>query len=96
MHYFSIRARPRPRAPIDPGSSGARIGCWINFPLREGALAVARHYLAEDGWSIRSIDEHRVIEAVAKLPAAERPHAREAKRHGACFVYRHEPAKRRR
>lgn len=93
MHFFSIRAKPRRGAKIDPGSKGAQVSCWVNFPLREGALAVAKHYLDEDGWSIRSIDDHRVIARPAQATSDERPHAREALRHGACFVYRHEAPK---
>jgi hypothetical protein len=91
IHYFLIEARPRRGAQVDGGSAGARVSCWIDFPLREGALAVATHYLQEDGWRPGRLIRQRVLLVASDVDTAAREHVREAQRHGACFVYRHVP-----
>ena len=81
VHYFLIHAYARRRA------KGAYVGCWIDFRLYEGALLLARFYVREAGWTIRSIDEHGWYDQVSDVPAAGRKYFREAKKDGTSFVF---------
>ena len=80
LHYFLILAYSKRSA------VGAYVGCWIDFSDREGALLLARFYIREEGWKIRSVDEHRWYE-LADVPVAGRKYFKEAKKDGASFVF---------
>ena len=84
LHYFLIHAHAKDRA------EGAYVGCWVNFRLYEGALLLARFYVRDAGWKIRSVDEHRWYE-LADVPAAGRRYFKEAKKDGASFVFHRYP-----
>jgi len=84
LHYFLIHAYARRRA------EGAYVGCWVNFRLYEGALLLARFYIREAGWIIRSVDEHRWYE-LADVPTTGRKYFKEAKEDGASFVFHSYP-----
>jgi hypothetical protein len=57
-------------------------GCWINFRLHEGALLLAKFYIRNEGWKVRSIDEHRWYE-LTDVPIAGRKYFKEAKKNSA-------------
>lgn len=88
VHFFSISVRAaKPAGARGKRAARAVVQCWIRFPLPDGALAVARHYLQADGWRVRAVDEHRWIESAAGLGAEDEHCFREAQADGSCMVY---------
>ena len=86
LHFFVIHARKR--------SAGAYVSCWINFRLGEGALELAKFYVRNEGWRIRSVTEKRWIERVGDVPVGSRQYFKEAKKDGASFIFHRYPIKR--
>ena len=81
LHYFLIHAHARQKR------DGAYVSCWIDFRLQEGALLLAKHYIRDAGWTVRSVQEHRWFRDVSVVQEDSRKYYREAERGGASFVF---------
>ncbi len=56
MYYFLVTVRPKAGSVWERKSLGRfRAECWIAFPRRGGAEAIARHYTDESGWVIEEV-----------------------------------------
>ena len=87
MHFFVLRAVPRHRQGKLIGVRGAYVSCWINFRLYEGALALAKFYVRNQGWAVRSVDSHVWINGPSDAAAGTLRYFREAQKRGASFVF---------
>jgi hypothetical protein len=94
LHFFSIEVRARAAARLPKEQSTALVSCWVDFPLESGALAIAKLYIADDGYRMGRVRAHAWISEPRKVPADQRGSVRDARRFGACFVYRFESAPR--
>lgn len=88
MHYFLIRAKPKPDNQEGKELAGAYVNCWIDFALSDGAELLARHYIEEAGWipGVKE-DERWVEEEDFKDDAELLGYFREAAEDGASFVF---------
>jgi hypothetical protein len=97
LHFFTIlafrRRRPGTREHLRLG--GAYVNCWIDFRLYEGALALAKFYIRQEGWRIRAVEAHRWIDGPNEVARRSVKYFREAKRDGASFVFHRYPTRRR-
>ncbi len=90
MHFFMIDVRAKAGVRMPKSQQRAVVECWVDFPLQSGALAIARLYIADDGYRVTKVREHGWIGDPKKLQPGQRGPVRDARRFGACFVYRHE------
>ena len=86
LHYFRIHANP------SPGSrhrrrGGVYVSCWIDFPLREGALVLAKYYVRQEGWRVRSVQDQRWVTRRQYARSPELKYYDEAAADGASFVF---------
>lgn len=91
LHWFVLLAHPRPGARRTQRSGGAYVSAWIDFRLHEGALLLAKHYVRQRGWRVRSVIEHRWFDRLADVAPRARRWFREARAEGACFVWHQYP-----
>ena len=54
-------AVPRPNARTSPNAACANVGCWIDRPTLEEAIAVARSMIANEGWIVGDLKEAQVV-----------------------------------
>ena len=88
LHFFVTNAVHRKGDEQHPLGSCARVSCWINFRLYEGALALAKFYIKAEGWSVRSVDSHTWINGLEHAPRGTVRYYREALQGGASLVFR--------
>jgi hypothetical protein len=81
LHYFLIHAHARRKR------DAAYVSCWTDFRLQEGALLLAKHYIRDAGWTVRSVQQHRRFSDVSVVQVDSRKYYREAERGGASFVF---------
>jgi hypothetical protein len=87
LHFFTILAFKN--------GTGAFVNCWIDFSLYEGALTLAKFYIRQEGWRIRTVEKHRWIDGPEEVVRGAVRYFKEAKRDGASFVYHRYPVRRR-
>jgi hypothetical protein len=94
LHFFTLLAYKKRTRSVTGRSRrvGAYVNCWINFRLYEGALALAKFYIRNYGWQIRSLEDHRWINGPADVKRGSVRYFREAKRDGASFVFHNYPS----
>jgi hypothetical protein len=64
MYYFVIEAAPKPEVKLlEPEVEAAYVGCYINFPIADGAELLARHYIERSGWAPGEKDTQQWVEA---------------------------------
>ncbi len=89
LHFFVIHAVPSRREGQLAQVQGAFVSCWINFRLYDGALALAKFYVANEGWKIKSIDTRTWINGPANAAPKTLRYYHEAQKTGASFVFHH-------
>ena len=62
MYLVELQATPGPNAKNADGMIGAHVNCWINFPQRDGAELLAKHYVEQYGWEVTQVDEVSWVE----------------------------------
>ena len=87
LYFFTILAHPKPAAKVPSNVQGAYVNCWINFRLQDGALLLAKFYIRQNGWEVRSIKEHRWINGDDDVQPDMRDYLHEAQKDGTSFVY---------
>ena len=86
LHYFLIHANPLAGS-RNTRHGGAYISCWVNYPHGEGALVLARHYIRNWGWRVRSVQEHRYPTRANYLGKPSLKYFDEAAADGSSFVF---------
>ena len=89
LHHFVIHAVSRKGGKLNPESAGAYVSCWINFPLYEGALELAKYYVRAEGWSVRAVDSHAWINGPQHASRGTVRYYRKALKEGAALVFHH-------
>jgi hypothetical protein len=84
MNFFVFHAVPRIKTGL---VQGAYVSCWINFRLYEGALALAKFFIKNEGWKVKTLDSSRWIKGQADAAPKTLRYYREAQRTGASFVF---------
>jgi len=92
LHYFLIHAVARKDSEHHPVGSGAYVSCWVNFRLYEGALELAKFYVRQQGWSVRSVRSHAWLNGPSHAVRGTVRYYREALRVGASLVFHEYPA----
>ncbi|HEX5009452.1 MAG TPA: hypothetical protein VFY71_03550 [Planctomycetota bacterium] len=88
LHYFviySVKAAAPSRR-----REGAYVCCWIDFPIQDGALHLAKFYIRQAGYRPRTVQERTWIEPWEQSPKVAK-YFREAKEDGASFVFERYP-----
>jgi hypothetical protein len=82
-----IQFEAMPSEAISENAAGAYVNCWINTESAPEAEALARQWIAEEGWSVLSIEERRTVDLASEIkgPAAKR--IEEALQSGASIVF---------
>jgi hypothetical protein len=55
----------------------------VDFRLYEGALLLAKFYVRQGGWIVRSVEDHRWLRQISDVPRASLRYYRGAKSRGA-------------
>jgi hypothetical protein len=92
LHYFLIHAVAHKGNEHHPVGSGAHVSCWVNVRLYEGALELARFYVKQQGWSVRSVTSHAWLNGPSHAVRGTVRYYREALHVGASFVFHEYPA----
>jgi hypothetical protein len=88
MHYFTIRAAPKPGTEQARDSGGAYVSCWVNFKIRDGAELLAKHYVEQAGWVTEEVEEAKWVERDDYENDSENSqYFTEAEDDGASFVF---------
>jgi hypothetical protein len=92
MWLISIEAIPNakenPEAAKEYG--GACINCWIDFPIEDGAVELAKFYVKQNGWSLLGfVDENLWFEEEDCETTEQRQYFSDAKECGICLVWYH-------
>jgi hypothetical protein len=94
LHFFTFlcvrKPTPKQRS-LRRAKEGAYVNCWIDFRLHEGALVLAKFYIRQEGWRIRTLESHRWVNGPANAGRGAIKYFREAKRDGASFVFHRYP-----
>jgi hypothetical protein len=85
MFWFMIGATRTSDA--EPFLEAAYVSCWINFPIRDGAEILARHYIEKLGWVPGTIEEARWVEEIDYAGRTELRFFKEAVQDGASFNF---------
>jgi hypothetical protein len=62
MYFFMFHGAPMARHPESKSIGGAFINCWVERSTLAEAEAVARQWINEAGWQIKSLDESRIVD----------------------------------
>jgi len=92
LHYFvihSLQATPKSRR-RDGRREGAYVCCWIDFPIQDGALHLARFFIRRAGFRPRTVQERKWMEPEECSPEGAK-FFREAKECGASLVFERYP-----
>ena len=88
LYFFTLLAHSQ------RSRQGAYVNCWINFRMYEGALVLAKYYVRNAGWSVRSVTDYRWLNGPSDVPKGSLRYFREAKADGASFVFHFYPRRR--
>ena len=87
MHFFIVRAAPKPGTEQARDSGGAYVSCWINFKITDGAELLAKYYIEQAGWIPEEVEETKWVEREDYEDGSENlQYFTEAEDDGASFV----------
>ena len=89
LHHFVIHAVSPRGGKLNPEGAGAYVSWWINFPLSEGALELAKYSVRAEGWTVHAVDSHTWINGPECASRGTVRYYRKALREGAALVFHH-------
>jgi hypothetical protein len=87
MIYVRCEALPNQAIVDRDRCGGAWVNCWVNTEDPTQGEALARQWILEQGWTVVTVEEVRVIPEAEQQEARQRERVREALAHGGSLVF---------
>jgi hypothetical protein len=93
MIFVQFEAIPSQATAARENAAGAYVNCWVNTYSTSEAEALARRWITEEGWSVISIEQCRMVDLASESKGPTTKYIDEALQSGASIVFHRWPPK---